>query len=202
MRMPRALACIVELVDHWQTLIAGGFALVAGIAAYRIGLHQARATTQASKEQLAAAARKDRMQARCLAVGISPELLQLQAALGRARDGVGQFGVLSGRNTAEIITGLRNTKIGMPPILEKITDQVYMLGEPAGPTVLQLIAVIYQFDHLIDTVCDRVRENPDYFNAAQLQHQLTGQLTMIDQLIPMAQGELEQLHAEATAGVH
>ena len=76
-----------QVVDHWQTLIAGGFALVAGGVAYLAGLQQAWAAQHASDDQLGAATRRDRLQARCIAVGILPELLQLEAAHERRNKG-------------------------------------------------------------------------------------------------------------------
>jgi hypothetical protein len=195
-------SCFWQVVDHWQTLIAGAFALVAGSVAYLAGLQQARATTRASNDQIAAAARKDRLQARCIAVGISPELLQLEAAHGRAQQAVSQFATLSGRNTAQIIAEIQDAKIQMPPVLSRVIDQVYILGEPTGSTVLQMISVIHQFNYMIDRIRYQILQNPNYFNPAAHQQHLSGQLTLIGQLIPMAQNETAPLHDEATSGVY
>jgi len=40
-------SCFWQVVDHWQTLIAGGFALVAGAVAYRGALQAATRQVQA-----------------------------------------------------------------------------------------------------------------------------------------------------------
>lgn len=191
-----------QVVDHWQTLIAGAFALAAGAVAYIAGVQQARATKRASDDQLGAAARKDRLQARCIAVGISPELLQLQSAHERAQQGINAFPALSGRNTAQIISGIQNAKIGMPPVLSRVIDQVHILGEPAGPTVLQLISVTQQFDYMLDRLCDQILEHSNYFDPTLQQQNLSGHLTLIGQLIPMAQKEVAPLHDEAITVEH
>ena len=67
----------LKLLYDWQTLITGWLAIVAAIigawAAYYVG-----------SAQMAAAKRKDRLQARCIAVAISPELLDLRVRYERA----------------------------------------------------------------------------------------------------------------------
>jgi hypothetical protein len=74
-----------------------------------------------------------------------------------------------------------------------------MLGEPAGPTVLQLISVICQLNDMLDGISEQIQRNPNYFNPARHQQHLAGQLTAIGQLIAMAQRETAPLHDEATA---
>jgi hypothetical protein len=63
---------------NWQTLITGGLAIIAALigagAAYHVG-----------NAQIAVAKRKDRLQARCIAVAISPELLVLKVRYERSR---------------------------------------------------------------------------------------------------------------------
>jgi hypothetical protein len=70
---------MTDFLFNWQTLITGGLAIVAALigawAAYHVG-----------SAQIAVAKRKERLQARCIAVAISPELLQLKVRMsGRAR---------------------------------------------------------------------------------------------------------------------
>jgi hypothetical protein len=71
----------------WQTLIAGLLAIAAAVIAAVIG---ARAGYRVNNAQLAAAKQKDRVQARCLAVAIFPELLQLQLSPKRATEVINQ----------------------------------------------------------------------------------------------------------------
>jgi hypothetical protein len=68
---------VYKLLTDWGSFIGGGLALIAGVLAY-IGARQAAA------KQIAALSRKDRLQARSLAVAIQPELLQLKVRHERA----------------------------------------------------------------------------------------------------------------------
>jgi hypothetical protein len=95
---------------------------------------------------------------------------------------------------------MQDAKIAVPPISDRLTNQLYMLGEPAGPTMLQLISVINQYNYLINRISEQIEQNPAYFNPARHQQDLGGQLTAIGELIPMAQRETATLHDEATAG--
>ena len=53
-------SCFWQVVDHWQTLIAGAFALVAGLAAYVGALQAARRQVKAVERQNAALRRAER----------------------------------------------------------------------------------------------------------------------------------------------
>jgi hypothetical protein len=150
--------------------------------------------------QLAAAKQRDRVQARCIAVGISPELLQLEVTLQKARQAINRLSTSPSRTQKQIIAYMQDAKIAVPPISDKLTNQLYMLGEPAGPTLLQLISVIYQYNYVIDRISEQIEQNESYFNPARHQHDLGGHLTAIGKLIPMAKRETATLHDEATAG--
>ena len=61
-----------KIATDLGSLIGGVFALLAGVLAYVAGWLQARATRLAADRQIAAAAKKDRSQARGIVVGIWP----------------------------------------------------------------------------------------------------------------------------------
>src|SRR5665213_1617369 len=112
-----------QFVDHWQTLITGAFALVAGGIAYIAGVQQACATTRASRNQLADAARKDRLQARCITLAIYPELELLRILRDRASGIVtNNFPAIQGANTPSIITVIQDARIRIPPFLYRNID--------------------------------------------------------------------------------
>jgi hypothetical protein len=129
---------IAGLLYDWQTLITGGLAIVAAIigawAAYYVG-----------RAQLAAAKQKDRLQAHCLAVGIFPELLELEVRHRRATDIINQefpkIKIIGVQTTEKIVSLTLMAQIEMPPLLSRTLDQLYILEKP-GPTLLQLISVI------------------------------------------------------------
>jgi hypothetical protein len=191
---------LYEFFRDQGSLIAGALALIAGVIAYYAGVIQARTARDGVDRQLAAAIQRDRVQARCIAVGISPELLQLEVTHERAREAIHLLPTLSSRTPRQIVADFQDTKIGVPSISDRLTNQLYMLGEPAGPTMLQLISVVHQYNYMIDRISQQIEQNPAYFNPARHQQDLGGQLTAIGKLIPMAKRETTTLHDEATAG--
>jgi hypothetical protein len=191
---------LYEFFRDQGSLIAGVLALIAGVIAYCAGAIQARTAREGVDRQLAAATQRDRVQARCIAVGISPELLQLEVTNQRAREAINLLPTLPSRTPNQIIADLQDVKIGVPPMSDRLINQLHMLGEPAGPTLLQLISIICQYNYLIDRISDQIERNPAYYNPARHQEHLGVQLTIIGELIPLAQRETAILHDEATAG--
>ena len=173
--------------------------MIAGGIAYYAGVIQARTARDGVDRQLAAAIQRDRVQARSIAVAISPELLQLEVTHQSASAAINLLPTLPSRTPIQIVADLQDAKIGVPRISDRLTNQLYMLGEPAGPTMLQLLSVIHQYNWLIDRISEQIERNPAYYNPARHQQDLGGQLRTIGDLIPMAQRETVTLHDEATA---
>ena len=73
-----------RLIRDWG-LIGGGLALAAGYWAYRAGQIQANATRKAAKDQLAANAKKDRLQAQAMARAIFTEIIEVTVHIDRVR---------------------------------------------------------------------------------------------------------------------
>jgi len=102
----------LDFADHWQSLIAGAFALVAGVVAYRAGTIQALATEQAAQTQITANDKKDRLQAHCIAVGIYPELLHVKVSHERSQRIItDEFPKIRSSFTAQIVSMIREVKI-------------------------------------------------------------------------------------------
>jgi hypothetical protein len=184
---------VYKLLTDWGSFIGGGLALIAGVLAY-IGARQAAA------KQIAALSRKDRLQARSLAVAIQPELLQLKVRHERAMKIISEeFPKAKGStaSTAQIVSLILSAQIGVPPLLNRTVDQLYVL-EDAGPALLQSISVILQYDGLIRTLADQIRENVDSFNPAAHQRDLAGQLYVIAQDIAEAERLIAPIHDETT----
>jgi hypothetical protein len=180
-----------QFVDHWQTLIAGTFALLAGATAYIAGVQQARATTQSSRNQLIADARKDRLQARCIAVGIAPELGALRVAHESSVRMIDAVADLDQSTSMMAHKFLSDGCIEIPPILARNIDHLYLLGEPAGPTILQLVSVTLQYNHMLETLAQRLKEHPHFIDPPKHKNDCSGHLKMIEELIDMADNEIE-----------
>ena len=145
-----------EFVDHWQTLIAGVFALIAGRIAYIAGVQQASATTRASSKQLAAAARKDRLQARCITLAIYPELELLRILRDRASAIVtNNFPAIQGAPAPSIITVIEDARIRIPPFLYRNIDNVFVI-EPGGGTISQLISYTMRYNDMLETLVHNI----------------------------------------------
>jgi hypothetical protein len=156
---------------------------------------------QAAAKQIAALSRKDRLQARCLALAIEPELLQLKVRHERAIKIISEefpnAKASRGILTAQVVSLIFSAQIGVPPLLNRTVDQLYVL-EDAGPTLLQLISVILQYDGLIRTLAAQIKENVDSFNPTAHQQHLGGQLHVIAQDIAEAERLIAPIHDEAT----
>jgi hypothetical protein len=185
-----------DFLFNWQTLITGGLAIVAALigagAAYYVG-----------HTQIAAAKRKDRLQARCIAVAISPELLQLKVRYERARKIIAdEFPKAKAQRpgimTDAVVALILDARIEIPPLLSRSVDQLYILDE-AGPTLLQLISVILQYNNLIETIASQIRQHVDSFNPSQHQKDVAGHLRVIGQNIAEGERLIAPLHDEATA---
>lgn len=182
-----------KLFYDWQTIFAGAMAIVAALigagAAYYVGYIQ-----------IAAAKRKDRSQARCLAVAILPELLHLRVRHGRATKIItDEFPRAKYEHwaTAETVSLILNAQIELTPFLDRTLDQLHIL-ERAGPTLLQLIAVTLQYNSLVKTLSQQIRANVHSFNPPEHAQDLSGQLRVIEQDIVEAERLIGPIHDEAT----
>jgi hypothetical protein len=105
-----------KLLTDWGSLIGGGFALIAGAVAY-IGARQA------ATKQIAAMARKDRVQARGIVVGLYPELLELQIDHERASKTVEQWPSMNRTSiTMPPVAAILRAKIELTPLMERNVD--------------------------------------------------------------------------------
>jgi hypothetical protein len=187
-----------KLLYDWQTIITGGLAILAAIIgggmAYRAGVIQANATRKAADEQIAAVGRTEQLQARCIAVGIAPELDALRVAHESSSRMIDAVSELDQSTSMVAHKFLSDACIEIPPILARNIDHFYLLGEPAGPTILQLVSVTLQYNHMIETLAQRLKEHPHFINPPKHKKDFSGHLRMIGELIDRADSEIESLH--------
>jgi hypothetical protein len=158
------------------------------------GVQQACATTRSSRNQLAAAGRKDRLQARCIAVGIAPELDALRVAHESSSRMIDTVADLDQSTSMKAHKFVSDACIEIPPILARNIDHLYLLGEPAGPTILQLVSVSLQYNHMLQTLAQRLKEHPHFIDPPKHKKDCSGHLKMIGELIDTADEEIEGLH--------
>jgi hypothetical protein len=96
---------------------------------YRAGVIQAKATRKAANEQIAAAARKDRLQARGIAVAIYSDILELKIIIKKSRTRIIEItrsfsGELPGQNISALVQEVGS--IEMPRMLNSNIDLLFM----------------------------------------------------------------------------
>ncbi len=96
------------------------------------------------------------------------------------------------RLVGEQISGeiLRHAAIVTPAMIERNVDRFYQLGEPAGPTMLQLVAVLAQHNALVEQISRSVISKGWGEWPKDLEH-LEGHLRTLETLTKEAVVELE-----------
>jgi hypothetical protein len=181
-----------EFFRDQGSMIGGLLALLAGIIAYFGAM-------RAADRQVTALRRRDRLQARGIAVAVYPELMEIQVALDRTRNILSNnFPAVSGGIKLSILQVVQSAKIDLPAMLARNADNFYVV-EPGAASLFQIVSYILQYNDLIDTLAKQIDENPGRFDAAKHHHDLSGHLTMIGKAVADARQELAPIHDEATA---
>jgi hypothetical protein len=183
-----------KVLYDWQTITAGALAIVGAGIAYMAGIIQARATREAADKQIAAVNRTEQLQARCIAVGVAPELEALKISHKNASRTIDAVAELDQSTSIVAHKVLNDACIEIPPILARNIDHLHLLGQTAGPTLLQLVSVTLQYNHMIATQAKELKEHPHFMNPSKLKKDFSGHLKVIAELIDMADREIEGLH--------
>ncbi len=187
---------LYKLLTDWGGLIGGVFALIAGLVAYRAGRHQAKATLDAARDQIAADVEKDRSQAHALAVAIYPELLLVGVKIERAEKIIttnyrtnDEFS-----NNFNLFTGnLRDLKVAEPALIRENGHRLFVMGE-AGATIFQLLGVILQYNRMVETLAAQATKGDAGVN------DLFGHLAMMKGLVELAERQIRPIHDYAEIG--
>jgi hypothetical protein len=85
------------------------------------------------------------------------------------------------------------------PIMPEVNRRmsVYILDE-AGPTLLQLISVLLQYNNLITTLAAQIQQHVDQFDPPKHHEHLSGHLKLIGLNIADAEKLIVPIHDEAT----
>src|SRR5271165_392696 len=178
-----------KLLYDWQTLVAGGLAIVAAIigaiAAYRVGNAQVRVAKE-----------KDLLQARGIAVAIYSEILKLNITIKDARKQLHQLNEqFAGRQPGQTVAAhvAQVVTIHIPPMLDRNIDRLFMLGDLAGPACLQLVNLLFQYDTLVQNVTSRMMMlNADQW-PEDIKH-LQEHLTLLEGVIAKCKHEVRPIH--------
>lgn len=127
--------------------------------------------------------RRDRLKSHAIAVAIYPDLLKLDIIIGNVNATLQSLKtnnrVLVGQTIGHTVQG---GQIEIPPMLDRNVDNLYLLGEPAGPNCLQLVSILTQYNDLVGEVAAHIM----IMNAGQwvesVEH-LEAQLTLISNVV-------------------
>jgi hypothetical protein len=171
-----------KLLTDWGSFIGGGVALIAGVLAFI-------ATRRATNRQIAALARKDRLQARGIVVGVYPELLELQVAHERASNVMEQWSAVSTRtmNTMSLVPAIRNARIELTPLLSRNVDNLFLV-----------VSFTLQYNGLVNTLAQQIADNVNSFDPSAHRQALSGNLRAIRMPLDDAIREIGPIHDEAT----
>jgi len=144
--------------------------------------------------------RRDRLQARCIATAIYPDILSIEVGLGRVRGVLKQLVSISAAHVGQhYMADLNMAQIEIPSMLTRNVDNLYLLGEQAGPTCLQLVSIVLQYNDLVQSAAAQLADKAkgEWTN---LLHALEGHLKAIDILVGEAQQELAAVHDAQALG--
>ncbi len=166
---------------------ATGVQAVATVLALYLGVWVPRRAEQI-------ALRKERLQARCIAVAIEPDLQYLEVRLLKIRGLLdSQTKIVGEVNAISFSNVMKTAEVEIPPMLDRNVDRLYLLGEPAGPTVLQLISVALQYNAMLDQLASRCLTEAHVSPRVYAGH-LLGHMTAMEKLIADAGNELKPIH--------
>jgi hypothetical protein len=101
--------------------------------------------------------KRDRLRAHGIAVAIYPELLKLAETLKFTHQNFQQLKLRNSALVGQSIAAMVHTgTISIPFMFDRNVDNLYLLGEPAGPACLQLINVLLQYNDLVQDIASRV----------------------------------------------
>ena len=138
--------------------------------------------------------RRERLQARCIATAIFPDFLVIEVCVERSRKFLETLTATAENYVGQSVSAsVQGVQIELPAMLMRNVDSLYMLGEPAGPTCLQLVSVVLQYNDLVQTAAAQIAtmnkgEWADHLGA------LGGHLKAIQILITQAQAEVAPAH--------
>lgn len=115
---------------------SGMIALGIATAAVVVPWHQQRRREQSLE-------RDNSLKRRCLATAIRFDLGKVAMSLGLIKiTATGQSFLPEAVLSGSAVQGILSSKVELPPTLLQTADQVYLLGDPAGPILLRLLAVL------------------------------------------------------------
>lgn len=139
--------------------------------------------------------RRDRLELRGLAVAIYPEIQMLKVRTASVRKSIADskkhYGTLVGQNVA---AGLHMaTSIAVPPMIDRNTDRLFLLGDTAGPSCVHLVRLLMQYGDFLEGFMQYVMTlNAEQWHSAI--DQLNEHLALLDGVVDKCEAEVRPIH--------
>jgi hypothetical protein len=138
---------------------------------------------------------RNRQEIRGVAVAIYPEIEMLAEATRTVRGAMidlkTRYSDLVGQSVGASFQTAAN--IGIPPMLDRNIDRLFILGDLAGPSCLQLVRFITQYNSTVEDMAQRIM----IMNAEQWKEavgHLEDHLRLLDQVIAKCEHEVRPIH--------
>lgn len=180
--MPDWIGTIIAKVDVPAWLQA--FAAVVALAISVWGVLRAGSSER----------RRDRLEAMGLAVAIYPEIEKLRISLDDRRQRLGEIKTTLANQAGQSVGwNIGSTQIEMPTMIDRNIDRLFMLGAKAGPSCLQLVNVLLQYNALVSEISQRTMVlGPNQW--ANGLNQLSEHLTLLSVVILKCESDVRPLH--------
>jgi hypothetical protein len=165
----------------WVQAVGSVLAILVAVAIPAWQRHTARSDRQ--KEQF--------LQARSLLFGVSAELLEIEAAHQNA-DRIFAQAQGMGRGTGRAVREfIERANIVVPPMLLNGMDRFYLLGEPAGLTLPELVSITRQYERTLARIVAGISPAATDVGFAESIAPLREHLNVIRPLLQQANSELQ-----------
>jgi hypothetical protein len=139
--------------------------------------------------------RRDRLQARGIAVAIYPEILKLENTIPNVREALNTLKLrdrdLAGQSVSASVQ--LSARIEVPPMLDRNIDRLFMLGDVAGPACLQLVNVLNQYNALVDEIVARIAVMNVRVWTEAIDH-LEQHIALLNSVVAKCKHEVASLH--------
>jgi hypothetical protein len=135
------------------------------------------------------------LERRGLAVAVYPEIVKLKITAQNVRYNLGVLKTRDGGLVGQsVAASLQSTAyIQIPPMMERNIDKLFILGDLAAPTCLDVVRLLLQHDALVEGIAAHVAT----LNAEQWVEavdRLGEHLTLLDKVIEKCEHEVRPIH--------
>jgi hypothetical protein len=163
---------------------------VAAVTGLVISLIAVGISVCAIRRQGAAERERNKLRARSIAVATYTDLHKVEGLVQNATEARERLAGLMNTSNEVFAEALRRASVPLPPMLARSIDHLYALGEPAGPTCLQLVTTLWQHNEIVEALASmtvKIGRQP----MEGYETNLDGHLALLRQVIEKALHDVE-----------